>query len=265
MKLLPLSIFLLLAFTTLTYANEEMDDDEMEVEIDDDDADVEDDDEDIVIVGDDDDDDDDVPMEEDPQQEQPQFMQVPMEGIQSFIHFVDGSHTITGGKLSEIVIGVQNNGEKNVEMISAMGQMSYPAQANEVVQNFTNIGYEKQMIVSKNEASFYYAIMPNQYLGGREFNIMIQIIYKDALTNEYYNAIPYNETISILEAGEGVYTQIFFLYLIGLLFVGLFAYLIHTKFLSKYMPKSAPKKIERGTENEGVNMAWIPANVKKCN
>merc|ERR1711970_526789 len=58
--------------------------------------------------------------------EEPQLMPMPLDGVRSFIYFPDGAHTITGGKVSELVIGVQNNGDIDIEMMSCSGKMLYP-------------------------------------------------------------------------------------------------------------------------------------------
>merc|ERR1712110_660010 len=144
--------------------------------------------------------------------EEPQLMPMPLDGVRSFIYFPDGAHTITGGKVSELVIGVQNNGDKDIEMMSCSGKMLYPQGQGEVIQNFTNVGYDKQLISSRSEASFYYAFMPNLYAGGREFTIGFELYYRESGTNFYYRAVPFNETVSILESAEGVATEIFFMY-----------------------------------------------------
>merc|ERR1712072_1472479 len=155
------------------------------------------------------DEDDDVPEPAGEEEEQPQLMPMPLPGVRSFIHFPDGAHTITGGKVSEIIVGVQNDGEVDIEMVSCNGKMTYPQQANEIIQNFTNVGYDKQVIAYKAEASFFYAFMPNTYTGGREFNIAIEIYYKQVNTNHFYRALPFNETVSILESTEGIAPKYF--------------------------------------------------------
>jgi len=255
MKILSLSVLVLLSLATTIRAQ-----DDEEIEIDDDEAVLEDED-DIIIEADEDQEEEDLTIDEE-QQEQPKFMPGPMKDVRTFLHFVDGTHTITGGKASEIVIGMQNDGEEDLEMMSAMGTMTYPA-TNEVVQNFTHIGYEKQIVSSNAEASFYYLIFPNKYAGGREFNIMIQAVYKNANNNEYHVAVPFNETISILESGEGYYTEVSLLYLTFAACFAILAWFINNKYLKKYTAKPAAK-IETGTKNEGVNMAWIPsANLKE--
>merc|ERR1711879_769414 len=42
--------------------------------------------------------------------------------------------------------------------------------------------------------------------------IAIEIYYKQVGTNQFFRAVPFNETVSILESTEGVATEIFFLW-----------------------------------------------------
>merc|ERR1712039_694050 len=134
------------------------------------------------------DEEDDVEAEEEadiPEAEaQPQLMPMPLTGVKSFLYFPDGAHTITGGKASDVVVGVQNNGDIDIEIVSVNGRMTYPQNNNEVVQNFTNVGYDKQVVSSKSEASFYYAFMPNIYAGGRDFNIAIEVFYQKIIVKK---------------------------------------------------------------------------------
>jgi len=247
MKLISISALVILGLAYTVKANED-------AEIVDDEA-VVDDEDDIVIDAEDEVDEEDLEIAD--EDAQPQFKPGPMEGVRSFLHFVDGTHTLTAGKASEIVIGVQNDGPKDVEMMSAMGTMTYPA-SGEVVQNFTHIGYEKQVVASGSEGSFYYLIFPNKYAGGREFNIMIQAVYKNADNNEFHVAVPFNETISILESGEGYYKEISLLYSTFAVILAFIGYFVNNKYLKKYSKPAA--KVETGTANEGVNMAWIQSS-----
>merc|ERR1712088_796369 len=124
----------------------------------------------------------DEPVVEEPA---PQLSPTPLEGIRSFVYFPDGPASITGGKLSEVVMGVQNNGDKDIEMVSCNGRMMMPG-TQEAVQNFTNVGYDNHAILSKSEASFSYAFMPHMQTGGREFKITLELIYKELGSNMYY-------------------------------------------------------------------------------
>jgi len=216
-----------------------------------------------------DEDEDDVEIEDEVMEEeaapepeaQPQLMPMPLPGVKSFLYFPDGAHTISGGKASDVVVGVQNNGDIDIEMVSVNGRMTYPQNNQEVVQNFTNVGYDKQVVTSKSEASFYYAFMPNIYAGGRDFNIAIEVFYKEKDNMNYYRALPFNQTVSILESAEGVATEIFFMYTTVLILMLVGGYVFHQKVMVKKLGlgKSSgdKKKVETGTSNEGVNMDWI--------
>merc|ERR1712179_682530 len=200
---------------------------------------------------------------------EPQLMPMPLDGVRSFIYFPDGAHTITGGKVSELVIGVQNNGDKDIEMMSCSGKMLYPQGQGEVIQNFTNVGYDKQLISSRSEASFYYAFMPNLYAGGREFTIGFELYYRESGTNFYYRAVPFNETVSILESAEGVATEIFFMYSTVVMLALIGGWVLYQRVLAKKLglaSTSPKKKLETGTSNMDVNMDWISnGHLKKRN
>merc|ERR1712019_50147 len=247
------ALLAVLATSYVIKAQEDAEDVEAEVLDEDDDVEIE--------------DDDDVDAEEEaiPEAEaQPQLMPMPLTGVKSFMYFPDGAHTITGGKASDVVVGVQNNGDIDIEIVSVNGRMTYPQNNNEVVQNFTNVGYDKQVVSSKSEASFYYAFMPNIYAGGRYFNIAIEVFYKEKENMNYYRAMPFNQTVSILESAKGVATEIFFMYSTVLALVLVGGYFFYQKIVVKKLglgkPSGDKKKVETGTSNEGVNMDWIDAS-----
>merc|ERR1712226_637251 len=196
---------------------------------------------------------------------QPQLMPMPLPGVKSFLYFPDGAQTISGGKASDVVVGVQNNGDIDIEMVSVNGRMTYPQNNQEVVQNFTNVGYDKQVVTSKSEASFFYAILPNIYAGGRDFNIAIEVFYKEKDNMNYYRAMPFNQTVSILESAEGVATEIFFMYSTVLILAIVGGFFFYQKVMVKKLgfgkvSGGDKKKVETGTSNEGVNMDWIDSS-----
>merc|ERR1711920_172062 len=167
------------------------------------------------------------------QEPPPQLMPTPLEGVRAFAFFPDGPASVTGGKMSEIVIGMQNNGEVDIEMMSVSGKLMMPGaagQQQEVVQNFTNVGYEKQEISSNKEASFSYAFMPALQTGGREFHMTFELYYRQKDTNNFYRAVPFDEPIQILESQEGVMTEVLQMYFTLICLAGAGAFLLITSF-----------------------------------
>merc|ERR1712110_749251 len=160
------------------------------------DAEVLDEDEDDVEI---EDDDGDVMEEAAPEPEaQPQLMPMPLPGVKSFLYFPDGAMTISGGKASDVVVGVQNN-------------------------------------------------------------VAIEVFYKEKDNMNYYRALPFNQTVSVLESAEGVATEIFFMYSTVFLLMLVGGFFFYNKFMAKKLAgkSSDKKKVETGTSNEGVNMDWI--------
>ena len=95
--------------------------------------------------------------------------------------------------------------------------------------------------------------MPNIYAGGRDFNIAIEVFYKEKENMNYYRAMPFNQTVSILESAEGVATEIFFMYSTVLALVLVGGYFFYQKIIVKKLglgkPSGDKKKVETGTES----------------
>jgi hypothetical protein len=189
---------------------------------------------------------------------QPKLMDTPLTGVKTFLYYPDGAHTITGGKVSDAVIGIQNNGDADIEIISVNGKMTYPdVKSNEVVQNFTNSDYGKQVIGAKSEASLSFSFMPSQYTGGRDFNIAIEVFYKKTGNINFYKSMPFNQVVNVNESAEGVAMEIFFMYS-TLLFLAIFGGLyFYQTIVIKKLGLVKPTKVETGTSNQEINMEWI--------
>ena len=105
--------------------------------------------------------------------------------------------------------------------------------------------------------------MPNIYAGGRDFNIAIEVFYKEKENMNYYRAMPFNQTVSILESAEGVATEIFFMYSTVLALVLVGGYFFYQKIVVKKLGlgKSSgdKKKVETGTESldENIERVWF--------
>lgn len=200
-----------------------------------------------------------------------ELSKTPMDNVRVFLHFVDGASSIKAGKLSEAILGVQNNGDEDIEIVNVGGRMMMPqqqGQKQEVVQNFTTIGYDKQRINGKSEASFYYAFQPNLYSGGRPFEITIEAYYKAADTETYYHAVPFHQEVNVAESTEGVLTEIVLMYITIVIVLLAGAVYSWNKWLAKALGMSKitlNKPVETGTANMNVNMEWIPTQNKKQN
>merc|ERR1712127_1137433 len=254
------SVGLLAIFATSMIAKAQDDAEDVEAEVLDEEDDVEIEDEDVV---------DNVTFDDGPEfipghypdlevEGQPKLMDTPLTGVKTFLYYPDGAHTITGGKSSDAVVGIQNNGDADIEIISVNGKMTYPdVKSNEVVQNFTNSGYGKQIVGAKSEASLFFSFMPSQYTGGRDFNIAIEVFYKKTGSINFYKSMPFNQVVNVNESAEGVAMEIFFMYS-TLLFLAIFGGLyFYQTIVIKKLGLVKPTKVETGTSNQEINMEWI--------
>lgn len=255
------SVGLLAIFATSYIARAQDDVEDVEAEVLDEEDDVEIEDEDVV---------DNVTFDDGPEfipghypdlevEGQPKLMDSPLAGVKSFMYFPDGAHTITGGKASDVVVGIQNNGDVDIEIVGVNGKMTYPdSKSNEVVQNLTSASYDKQVIGAKSEASFYYAFMPSQYTGGRDFNFAIEVTYKKTGSTNFYKSMPFNQVVNVNESAEGVAMEIFFMYS-TILFLAIFGglYFYQTIVIKKLGLVKPTGKVETGTSNQEINMEWI--------
>lgn len=101
----------------------------------------------------------------------------------------------------EFLVGFRNKGEQDFIVESLRASFRYPMDFNFYIQNFSAIGYNKE-IASSQEATFAYSFIPAEAFAGRPFGLNINLAYRDAAGNSFQEAI-FNETVQIIELEEG--------------------------------------------------------------
>ena len=163
------------------------------------------------------------------------------------------------GELVKLLVGFTNNGEKDFIVDTIDASFRYPQDFSFYIQNFTAVGYQRQ-VESGRQATFEYAFQPSETFSGRPFGLTINLNYRDADGNMFQQAM-FNDTITLVEPDEGLDGETFFLYvflaaLVVLLLVG--AQQVLGSFGKKRMGKSKTP-VEMGTQgNSDIDYDWIP-------
>jgi len=157
------------------------------------------------------------------------------------------------------LIGFANRGEKDFTVHFSHTSFRYPLDFSYHVQNFTAAKYQRT-VAPKQEATFDFALIPNEGFIGRPLGLVVEIHYSDA-DNIPYVSTAFNQTVNILEDDSVFNAEYYFLILTGIGFLVLIL-LLGQHFLSRFtrkQPQRARHHQETGTGKSGdLDFEWIP-------
>lgn len=168
----------------------------------------------------------------------------------------------------EFLIGFRNKGKNDFILDTIEASFRYPMDFNFYIQNFSAIGYNKEVAPSQ-EATLSYTFVPAEAFAGRPFGLNINLNYRDSAGGYFQEAV-YNETVQIVELEEGLDGETFFLYVFLAAGVVLLLVIGQQTLLSvgRKRTNRKPTPVETGTNNpNNVDFEWLPkqtlANINK--
>lgn len=166
----------------------------------------------------------------------------------------------------EFLVGFLNKGLDEFVVESVEASFRYPMDFNYYIQNFSAIGYNRE-VLSGHEATVSYSFLPSDVFAGRPFGLNIALNYRDADGAQFTESV-FNETVNIIEIDEGLDGETFFLYVfmagvvVLLLVIGQ-QFLVGSSGKRKRTPFTR-KIIETGTANsDDVDYDWLPQETLK--
>jgi len=175
---------------------------------------------------------------------------------------------LPGGHLVEFLVGFLNKGSQDMVLETLDASFRYPMDFNFYIQNFSTLAYERS-VKPGHEATLAYSFIPSESFAGRPFGLSINLKYRDASGNQFYEGV-YNETVNIIELEEGLDGETFFLY-VFLGACGVLLLVVGQQFLVSVGKKrvgGSTKRpaVETGTSNPNdVDYDWLPENFKSMN
>uniref|UniRef100_UPI00358FC78C translocon-associated protein subunit alpha isoform X2 n=1 Tax=Myxine glutinosa TaxID=7769 RepID=UPI00358FC78C len=171
------------------------------------------------------------------------------------IMFVRGEE-FPANRVVKFMVGFTNKGpdEFVVEYLDA--SFRYPQDFQFYIQNFSALPLNV-VVLPRQQASFEYSFIPAEPMGGRPFGLVINLSYRDGVT-QYRDAV-FNQTVTVTEPDEGLDGEMFFMYLFlgGLLI--LLLVVVHQLMEARKKRRPTGRAVEMGTTVvNGVDMSWIP-------
>lgn len=167
---------------------------------------------------------------------------------------------LPGGQPVEFLVGFKNKGEQQFTIEHLDASFRYPQDWSYHIQNFSAIAIQKT-VKPKQEATVAYSFMPADAFAGRPIGLSINLAYRDAEGNFYFDPV-FNETVQIIEFDEGFDTEVFFMWVFMIAIALLVLFLGYSMLGGKSKgskKSSAPARpVETGTAGDDVDYEWIP-------
>jgi len=173
---------------------------------------------------------------------------------------------LAAGHPVEFLIGFANKGQNDFIVETVEASFRYPQDFNYYIQNFSAIGYNRE-VKPGHEATVYYSFLTSDTFAGRPFGLNIALNYRDVNGIQYTESV-FNETVQVIELDEGLDGETFFLYVL-LAAIVILMLVLGQQFLvgSVGRRKRAPvqkKIVETGTSNpNNIDYDWLPAETLK--
>ncbi|XP_010516548.1 PREDICTED: translocon-associated protein subunit alpha-like [Camelina sativa] len=151
---------------------------------------------------------------------------------------------IKAGVETELLVGMKNDGQSNVDIVAVKGSLHLPFDQN-AVQNLTALSFSNASVSTSAQATFPYVFAVSKFLQAGAFDLVGTIIYE--IDGKPYQSTFYNGTIEVVEDGPLFRMESFFLS--GLLIFVIVLLALYIQNCLKHMTKKTKRapKVEVGT------------------
>mmetsp|Transcript_511 Transcript_511/g.1776 ORF Transcript_511/g.1776 Transcript_511/m.1776 type:complete len:224 (-) Transcript_511:102-773(-) len=195
-----------------------------------------------------------------------------LDGVETYYHFpTRGDLAFPAGAPVEVLLGVHNGAERDVNVSFVMGSLNSPFEFGLHVQNFTGASYGV-VVEEDDEATFSYTFTPDRMLRPTDFITALTVFYtivpkesdEEGAGERFYSTTFYNGTCEIVEP-EGLDTELIFMTLTfaGLIGGALVLAAQHTTIGSKLVSratkssKSDKEKAKTTRSAEEIRNEWL--------
>uniref|UniRef100_A0A0C9RPM0 Translocon-associated protein subunit alpha n=1 Tax=Wollemia nobilis TaxID=56998 RepID=A0A0C9RPM0_9CONI len=180
----------------------------------------------------------------------------PASGVDTTCFFPKNSDKlIPAGGETEILVGVNNEGESSLKVHSIKASLHLPYYHGLLVQNLTVQEFVNATVPHSAQATFPYSFTVNKYLQPGEFTLVGSMFYE--VDEQLYQAVFYNGTVEVVE-GSGILSgETVFLITLGMALLGLFGLWLYGQIQRISKKTKRTKKVEVGTRNADTTNEWL--------
>ncbi|KAL7002590.1 hypothetical protein U1Q18_003742 [Sarracenia purpurea var. burkii] len=181
----------------------------------------------------------------------------PAPGVETVCVFPKNpSRLVTAGEESELLVGMRNEGESNLNVIAIKASVYLPFNHNLLVQNLTAQAFNNASVPPSALATFPYIFAVSKFLQPGTFDLVGTVLY-DIDQNPYQSTF-YNGTIEVAEAGGPLSVESVFLFCLGIALLGLLGLWIRNQIQNLSKKTKRVPMVEVGTKTTDASMdEWL--------
>ncbi|XP_043709378.1 translocon-associated protein subunit alpha-like [Telopea speciosissima] len=181
----------------------------------------------------------------------------PAPGVDTICVFPkNAAKSVPAGEEAELLVGVNNEGDSNVNVIAIRASVHLPYDHRMLVQNLTGQVFNNASVPPSAQATFPYIFAVNKYLQPGAFDLVGTIIYE--IDQQPYQSTFYNGTIEVVEASGFLSIESVFLVTLGVALVGLCGLWMYGQIQSLSKKTKRAQKVEVGTGTTDASMdEWL--------
>ncbi|XP_042498903.1 translocon-associated protein subunit alpha-like isoform X2 [Macadamia integrifolia] len=144
----------------------------------------------------------------------------PAPGIETVCVFPkNAAKLVLAGEETELLVGLNNEGDSNMNVIAIRASVHLHFDHNLLVQNLTGQVFNNASVPPAAQATFQYSFTVNKYLQPGSFDLVGTIIYE--IDEQPHQSLFYNGTIEVAEASGFLSIESVFLVTLGIALLGL--------------------------------------------
>ncbi|KAG5526768.1 hypothetical protein RHGRI_032882 [Rhododendron griersonianum] len=189
----------------------------------------------------------------------------PAPGVETICVFPKNpSRSVIAGEESELLVGMKNEGETNVDIIAIKASVHLSYDHRLVVQNLSAQGFNNASVPPSAQATFPYIFGVSKFLQPGTFDLVGTVIYE--IDQNPYQSTFYNGTFEVTEASGPLSVESVFLFFLGIGLVGLLGIWIRSQIQHLSKKTKRQPKVEVGTKTTDASMdEWLQPRLPSSN
>jgi len=177
-------------------------------------------------------------------------------GIDTVCFFPKNSDkAVPAGEETELLVGINNDGEASLKVLSIKASLHLPFDHRLFVQNLTLQEFINATVPPSAQATFPYSFTVSKFLQPGSFDLAGSILYE--VDEQIFQTVFYNSTVEVVEASGILSIETVFLITLGLALLCLFGIWAYGQIQRFSKKTKRTTKVEVGTGNSDTTNEWL--------
>jgi len=177
-------------------------------------------------------------------------------GVDTVCFFPKNSDkAVPAGEETELLVGINNDGEASLKVLSIKASLHLPFDHRLFVQNLTLQEFINATVPPSAQATFPYSFTVNKFLQPGSFDLAGSILYE--VDEQLFQTVFYNGTVEVVEASGILSIETVFLITLGLALLCLLGIWVYGQIQRFSKKTKRTTKVEVGTGNADTTNEWL--------